>query len=186
MGKKKRSAVKGFCVVEDPYLTFSLSDDANTVPVPQEQVSQGETSNSSLEYELMCQAFASEVDESILAEKQPIDLAAVVKKTRRTCMLTVDLHGLYLEEAKRTVAADIWEHLESSRADFLHVQIVTGRGRRSGSNGAVLAREIHPFVCATFASYIVTIDTSPGEAIYQGVALRGSFGVVLRKPERRK
>lgn len=105
------------------------------------------------------------------------------KKPRRSGAggpdLTIDLHGLKLEEAKRYVEDQIAQAL-SERSQPFRVRVITGKGRHSQGRGGVLAQQIHPFVQKKFARLLTSIDAAPDQSHISGVLLRGHFDMVLR------
>lgn len=171
MSKRRKSSSRLFRRVEDPLDLLESQTAHKKVGVCPEDFEWSE---------LMDQA---DLDPDFLADKLEPYRAPdeVVKSKIQKIEMIVDLHGLVLADAKESLTQQLWAELESNVEALLCVEVVTGRGRRSGDRGAVLAKEIHPFLCHTFARYIVSIEESPSENMYRGIALRGSFKVVLCK-----
>lgn len=134
------------------------------------------------------------LDPAAIKAKQDREVPAEssAKSSRRKDPATpahaIDLHHCTLDEACRKIDAIIsgliagrWSDKTLTPNGHLHLKIITGRGRHSGTQGPVLAREIHRYVLSYYANHIVSIEESPAEALVGGVTVRGHFHVVLRR-----
>ena len=92
----------------------------------------------------------------------------------------IDLHGLNLRQAMHRVEAEILKLLASGPR-VVSATVVTGKGLHSGSDGSILAREIHHFVSARFKRQIIRIQESPGDLLIGGIPIRGHFQVTLQR-----
>lgn len=115
----------------------------------------------------------------------PAAPGALGKATRRSVpgadgVIKVDLHRLTVAEAEARVARVLAGLVDGLKpGDRIKVQIITGKGRHSGSGGAVLAREIHRFVRRQFGASIVAIEDSPADLVVGELPIRGHFHVTL-------
>jgi DNA-nicking Smr family endonuclease len=92
---------------------------------------------------------------------------------------SIDLHGYTLSEAKDVVGSRL-SQLIASQGGIIHIRIVTGKGRHSGREGSVLAREVHTYVVQRFQKFIQRIDSAPADVVVGDLPIRGHFDVVLR------
>ena len=60
------------------------------------------------------------------------------------------------------------------------LKVITGKGLNSGSNGGVLASEIHRYVSERFGLNIIKIDESPDKLRINNVPIRGHFCVTFK------
>lgn len=97
-----------------------------------------------------------------------------------TAPVVIDLHGYTLREAKEIVIARIQAQCASVRGGVIHFRIITGKGRHSGQDGSVLAREVHAIVRNQFRSSIQRIEDAPADVAVGGLPIRGHFDVWLR------
>lgn len=102
------------------------------------------------------------------------------RSDKKLSNLSVDLHGLTLEEAKDFVCLRLEALLEELSSQFT-VTIITGKGKHSGPGGSVLAKEIHRFVRQRFDAQISYIEESPSDVIVGQFPLRGHFRVSLKR-----
>lgn len=103
------------------------------------------------------------------------DLKSLKLKTMISTSL--DLHGKTYSEAVDSLKFFIDQ--KRSECKILDLKIITGRGLHSGDGGPVLARDIHIYVKKNFAESITFLETSPADAMINGVAVRGHFQVKL-------
>jgi DNA-nicking Smr family endonuclease len=99
---------------------------------------------------------------------------------KKAANLSVDLHGLTLEEAKDFVCLRLEALLDEFSGQFT-VTIITGKGKHSGPGGSVLAKEIHRFVRQRFDAQITYLEESPSDVIVGQFPLRGHFRVSLKR-----
>lgn len=92
--------------------------------------------------------------------------------------VTVDLHGCTLKEALEVVGNRISQLL--TQGGVIHLRVITGKGRHSGSDGSVLAKEVHKYVLQRFHKSIQRIDSAPSDVMVGDLPIRGHFDVVLR------
>ena len=90
----------------------------------------------------------------------------------------IDLHGLTVDEAKRTLDKVVMRALATA-GDAVTFHVVTGRGIHSGPGGGVLVSEIHRYVEERYGPRIVSIESSPAETQLGGLPWRGSFRVTI-------
>lgn len=102
------------------------------------------------------------------------------RSDKKSSNLSIDLHGLTLEEAKDFICLRLEALLDESSSLFT-VTIITGKGKHSGPGGSVLAKEIHRFVRQRFDAQITYIEESPSDLIVGQFPLRGHFRVSLRR-----
>lgn len=121
-------------------------------------------------------------------ESEPSTSHAPRRKGQPPPSHAIDLHHCTVDEACRKIDAAIsglalgrWSDQALSPHGHLHLKIITGKGRHSGKNGPVLAREIHRYLLSHYAKHIVSIEESPADLLIGGVSLRGHFHVVLRR-----
>ncbi len=93
-------------------------------------------------------------------------------------VLEIDLHGLNLEDAERTLMDFIDSHCHGN--DEKTFKIITGKGKHSEAGRGVLVREIYLFVKHRYGPRIVKIEESPDAVRIGGQALRGHFHVTLK------
>lgn len=93
--------------------------------------------------------------------------------------ISIDLHGYTLREALEVVGNRI-SQVVARESGTIHIRIVTGKGRHSGSEGSVLAKEVHKYVVQRFQKYIQRIDSAPADVMVGDLPIRGHFDVVLR------
>jgi DNA-nicking Smr family endonuclease len=86
----------------------------------------------------------------------------------------IDLHGLYLQEARFILEEFL---LESIRAGFTCVRVIHGRGRHSHKHRSVLKENIHRWLCSRRMSRHVIAYTSARRCDGGG----GAVYVLLRK-----
>ncbi|MCX6116392.1 MAG: Smr/MutS family protein [Proteobacteria bacterium] len=99
-------------------------------------------------------------------------------KNRLKDFVTIDLHGLTLQDALSVVDARLT--LSGSYSGIAQrFRIITGKGLHSHAGIAVLASEVHRYVLTRYKSRIISIDESPGDVRIGGIPLRGHFDVVL-------
>ena len=70
--------------------------------------------------------------------------------------------------------------LANCESSEVSIKIITGKGLHSGSEGAVLPREVHAYFHARYQSYIIKIDDSPHQAAIDGIPIRGHFTAHIR------
>jgi DNA-nicking Smr family endonuclease len=90
---------------------------------------------------------------------------------------TLDLHGRKLEEAKSSVRKLFQDFIANGgKRNNTVVRVITGKGRNSGPQGAVLASAIYAFVLYEFSSHVKMLDSDPTDtAIDGGLPQRGHF-----------
>lgn len=98
------------------------------------------------------------------------------KKTLKP--IIVDLHGKTLTEAQSFMDSFI-QDLKDKRGSVT-LKVITGKGLNSGSNGGVLASEIHRYVSERFGLNIIKIDESPDKLRINNVPIRGHFCVTFK------
>lgn len=104
--------------------------------------------------------------------------SSVRRRKQKHSVISIDLHGFTLDEAKDQVRAQIDGHVceNSSPVTF---RIITGKGIHSGPEGGVLVREIYDFVRSLYADRIVKIDESPSDVNLGGLPIRGHFNLTI-------
>lgn len=113
-----------------------------------------------------------------LDQQEPKSTPSCKRKKGNDLPLVLDLHGLTLDEAQRSIENNIL----SLKRGRHRVRIITGRGHHSPKGQGVLAREIHGFVMTRFSNKIASIDASPHEITLGGMPIKGSFDVVILIP----
>lgn len=93
--------------------------------------------------------------------------------------ISIDLHGYTLREALDVVGNRIAQLL-ARESGTIHVRVVTGKGRHSGSEGSVLAKEVHKYVVQRFQKSIQRIDSAPADVMVGNLPIRGHFDILLR------
>jgi DNA-nicking Smr family endonuclease len=93
--------------------------------------------------------------------------------------LQIDLHGLTLAEALDQVDVQIRYCFEQGYSS-IEALIITGKGLHSGSEGGILAREVHRHISGKYRSMILQIEESPASTLLNGVPIRGHFRVILK------
>jgi DNA-nicking Smr family endonuclease len=93
---------------------------------------------------------------------------------------SIDLHGMTLKEAVQSVDRFLASIIFDLRGETT-VKIITGKGRHSGPDGAVLPGGVHKHVNNTWRRHIVRIDESPEDVAIAGLPIRGHFEVRLKK-----
>ena len=93
---------------------------------------------------------------------------------------SIDLHGMTLNEAVRAVDRFLDGVVFDLRGE-VRVKIITGKGRHSGPDGAVLPGGVYKHVKSTWRRHIVRIDESPQDVSIAGLPIRGHFDVRLKK-----
>ncbi len=101
------------------------------------------------------------------------------KRSKRLNPVTIDLHGMTLDEARSHLESVIDQYRGDGK-DVVLFRVVTGKGRHSGMDGGVLVREIYDYARQRFADRLVAIDEAPYEATWQGLPLRGYFDMKCR------
>ncbi|MFK7825386.1 MAG: Smr/MutS family protein [Oligoflexales bacterium] len=94
--------------------------------------------------------------------------------------LQIDLHGYALADAIYQVDCYI-QNLLKEGARIFTCKIITGKGRHSGPEGGVLAKEIHSHVRDTYRREILRIEESPADATLNGLPLKGYFNVTFSR-----
>ena len=114
-------------------------------------------------------------------EDKPNIKGKVAKKTSAALKKkhVIDLHGFSLEEAKLELIKLI-SHLIGQNKSILQLNIITGKGRHSGPEGAKLIREIPIYVSKKWKQHIVSIEDSPADLTINGRPIRGHFTVLLK------
>jgi DNA-nicking Smr family endonuclease len=102
------------------------------------------------------------------------------RSDKKSSDLSIDLHGLTLEQAKDFVHLRLESMLDELSNQFT-VTIITGKGKHSGPGGSVLAKEIHRFVRQRFDGQITYLEESPSDVIVGQFPLRGHFRVSLKR-----
>jgi DNA-nicking Smr family endonuclease len=95
--------------------------------------------------------------------------------------ISVDLHGLTLSEACEVLDNRISYHFGTGFSS-VEALVITGKGIHSGPGGGVLAKEVHRHVVTRYRHSILSIETSPGETLINGIPFRGHFRVVIKRP----
>ena len=103
-----------------------------------------------------------------------------IKSQQSSSSGSIDLHGMTLKEAIHAVDKAIAGIVYSLKGEAT-LRIITGKGRHSGADGAVLPGGIHKHVKATWRRHIVRIDESPEAVVIAGLPIRGYFEVTLKK-----
>ena len=122
----------------------------------------------------------------ILSEKEakldnPTEQAKQAKKNKnKTHELQIDLHGYALADAIYNVDCFIQELLKGGPRIFT-CKIITGKGRHSGPEGGVLAKEVHTHVKSTYRRQILRIEESPADATLNGLPIKGYFNVTFSR-----
>jgi DNA-nicking Smr family endonuclease len=93
--------------------------------------------------------------------------------------LQIDLHGLTLAEALAQVDIQIRYCFEQGHSS-IEALIITGKGLHSGSEGGILAKEVHRHISSKYRNTILKIEESPAAALINGIPVRGHFCVVLK------
>lgn len=101
------------------------------------------------------------------------------KNDRKERSLTIDLHGMTLDEARRWIDVKILPLLKE-KGVCNRITIITGKGLHSGLGGGVLSKEIHSYVRDRFGNYIVDLEESPSNLCIDGLPIRGHFTVVIK------
>tara|TARA_B100001964_G_C14170360_1_gene571145 strand:+ start:757 stop:1251 length:495 start_codon:yes stop_codon:yes gene_type:complete len=92
----------------------------------------------------------------------------------------LDLHSFTLAEARSYVDREISTFI-ASKDLTINLKIITGKGRHSGVEGPILAREIHVHIKKKWREYIAQIEDSPIDVTINSVPIRGHFHLILKK-----
>lgn len=127
---------------------------------------------------------AEDIFRKFIEENEPVaietDLPAPVPKPRKGGgSLSIDLHGMTLEEAKVEIESEMKAIANSGKGQW-KIRVITGKGRHSGPAGGVLVREIYHFFTQTYGHLVVKIDTDPSASLVGGVPIRGHFNVTVK------
>lgn len=135
---------------------------------------------SSEERELFLDAVANlsheVVAEKLAAESDDGRAASTVARSRASGpAVTIDLHGLRLDEAMQYIRDELAPLWQSST----EVTVVTGKGRHS-EGGGVLVKEIYGRMQNEFAGRLQFLDSDPGQDLLNGLPIRGYFRVRVK------
>ncbi len=130
------------------------------------------------EYQAFLDAIES-IDEKAISEAKELGPEPSPNRSAPIRTIKVDLHRQTVSEAKQS----IFEVIRKNSGSTVVLEIVTGKGRHSGSEGGVLFKEIYQFVSEQLSKYIVEIDDPPEQGMFRGMPLRGKFNVKLKLPQ---
>ncbi len=93
--------------------------------------------------------------------------------------VNIDLHGLTLAESLAQVDLQ-FRYCFDLGYTSIEALIITGKGLHSGSEGGVLAREVHRHIAKKYRNSILQIEESPAAITLNGIPFRGHFRVILK------
>ncbi len=105
----------------------------------------------------------------------------VAKKSIRVERVKIDLHGLTVDEGKRRCRVEVEAAFKNNASNQIEFEVVTGRGLHSKDGRPVLAREIYEFCQNVFGLQTVQIDADPMQNTIDGIPIRGSFKMILKR-----
>lgn len=117
-----------------------------------------------------------DIEESSHSATQPR-----LSNRHRIPTIEIDLHGLILTEAIHLVDSTIRKHIEARKESEISFKIITGKGRRSGPSGSILASAVHKHIKISYQSQIRHLQSSPAETAINGLPIRGYFIVILKR-----
>ncbi|MEZ4744230.1 MAG: Smr/MutS family protein [Bdellovibrionota bacterium] len=165
MTRKKKRKIKQLTAKEASFgVHFEDEEDAN-------RLLQEYLEKESSEDLLKAKGVVEEIKENTTARK-----LARNKQSK----VTVDLHGLTLQEAKSYLDVKIASafQMDLSEIEFM---IITGKGRHSDEAYGILAHEIHDYVVFKYRSRLIQIEESPSKVKVNGLPIRGHFKVILSR-----
>ena len=166
MGKKRKNKnIKELSGSVDLGVNFDLEDDAD------------ELFSSYLDA-MDPLAVLSEKEQKPEAETEPGKRSKKAKSNGQD--LQIDLHGHALADAIYEVDCFVQKLLKEGPRIFT-CKIITGKGRHSGPEGGVLAKEIHSHVRDTYRRDILRIEESPADATLNGLPIKGYFNVTFSR-----
>jgi DNA-nicking Smr family endonuclease len=125
------------------------------------------------------ETFLQKEDYSTPESSRPIKQKNTQKSSRspNNERYTLDLHGRKLDEAKSSVRKLFQDFIANGgKRNNTIVRVITGKGRNSGPQGAVLASAIYAFVLYEFSGHVKMLDSDPTDtAIDGGLPQRGHF-----------
>lgn len=164
MSKKKKHKIKKLTKNEIPSaVRFELEDDAEAIF--KEYLENSPPNLLTTSYE------DGDFNDKLIEEKK------IINTQNR---FAIDLHGFTLDQAIFQVDKKIRDLLITGPRIFM-LTVITGKGRHSGIEGGVLAREIHNYIRQTFAKNLLNIEESPADLMIDGLPIRGHFLATFRK-----